>query len=315
VNSGTGRNDNVPDIAVTTKNVLNENEQALLEALIDPRSVVTAVIPESTPAKELFSNLELCCRAYLHLEKIQRKISPIIGRILLVLQENPDKYQSHGYSTFEDFLKRFIEQKMGYSRASAYQSMRLVRKFPGLTINKWLELGTERLQILSKYTQESDPSFPKYLAVAIQAKSKNELLDWAANNKLVARGEVYTRATIINMTHSLYVVWQRFRQDSRVHSIVGSESGGLIFEAMVAECSSSWLHEDMVIEKPPVVVMGTVIGYCGLCKKEWFFPLPEKISMNELRGLMYDHHKEQSKDCEEVVSNLSILRVGAAVTE
>lgn len=302
------------DIAITTKAVLTENEQNLLEALTDPRSVVSLVITGATPATELFGNLELCCKAYLHLEKIQRKIGPVVGQILLVLRDNPDKYQSHGYQTFEDFLSRFIEKKMGYSRSSAYQSMRLVSKFPGLTIDKWRELGTERIQILSKFTQESDPSFPKYLAAASQAKSKIDLMEWAANRQLVQQGESHLHAVIIKMSINLRKAWRVFISEGRVHAYTGSQVEGVIFEAMLAECMSTWLHDDLRVETPTPPVMGIVHGLCSLCKKRWQINIPERISMHDLRGLMHDHHKEESKNCDEGASNLIIDRPAAAVT-
>lgn len=301
----------MPDIAITTRNVLTEAEQNLLEALTDPRSVVSVSIPDSAPAAELFANLELCCRAYLHLEKIQRKIGPIIGRILLVLSDNPDRYQSHGYATFEDFLKRFIEQKMGYSRSSAYQSMRLVRKFPGLALDTWRELGVERIQILSKFTQESDPSFPKYLARARQSKTKVELLEWASDKKLIEQGEHHMKTMIIHMSRNLAAQWRDFRADGRVHSVVGSELEGVIFEAMLAECSSGWLQEDIHCVAEPVVV-GIIHGLCGLCKAKWQIGLPAMVSLHDMRGLMHDYHKEASPHCEEGSSNLIIHRPGAA---
>lgn len=303
------------EVAVVTRNTLSENEQNLLEALIDPRAVVTITIPDSAPSEELFSNLEICCRASVSISRINLKINPIIGRILLVLQENPDKYRSKGYATFEDLLEKFIEVKMGYSRATAYQSMRLVKKFPTLPLDKWQSLGINKLSVLARYTQDSDPSFPKYLAAAVQAKHSVALIEWAVNRSLIAKGESHMRAVVIHMSGNLKYAWKTFKNDSRVQSVTGSELDGVIFESMMSECSSAWLHEDLNVEPTTPPVMGTVHGLCGVCKQMWQIDLPEMVSMNDLRGLMYDYHKQSSPNCDESVSNLIIHRPAAAVEE
>jgi hypothetical protein len=303
------------DIAVAKrKNLLGDEEQALLDALTDPRNVVTVVIPDTIETPELMSNLRLCCGVWSHLEKVQRKISPLIGRILMILHDNPERYQSLGYKDFKDFIVRFVETEMGCSHSSAYQAMRLVRIFPDLPLNVWEELGSRNIHILSKFTKDTDPSFPKYLAAARQINKPSAFLEWAANKNLIQKGEgLYTRAVIINMTIPLSDAWKKFKRDGRVHSITGSEADGVIFESMLAECSASWLLEDLEVEKTPPPVVGTLHGFCGLCKAKWQMGIPERISLHDLRGLVYDHHKEQSPGCEEGASNLIIQRPAGVI--
>lgn len=291
---------------------LDEQEKDLLTALIDPRSSVTTIIPASIDKKELLNNLSICCRAADWADKTTRKIGPLIGRILLVAEGNEEVYKSVGCINFETFITDYVYGKLKYSRSSCYAWMRIVKSNPSLSQEKLNELGTEKLTLLSRFTKETDPSYPKHLAAARQAKNTQDFQKHIYASGLQQRGEDHKTVITIEAVPNVGKHWREFKSSPRVQATVGSQDDGLIFDAMLGECSG-WMSGDgkpELADKPKVVVTVGVryVWACEKCGATGIVPGGYSgKTIRDLRNYIHDAHVEAGKDCTENALDLDLI--------
>lgn len=292
---------------------LTAAETSLLAAMMHPSSKLSVLIPPNATREDLLSNLNICCTASVWADKTMRKINPIIGRILLVIRDQPDTFQSVGYESFGEFVTGYVHGKFGYSRSAAYESMRLVEAHPSLPIEKWMSIGVDRLAVLSKFTKEGDPSYAKHLAVAEQSETTALFKQWAHDKGHIDKGEV-NRATVIIETTKLQAEhWKNFIADPRTQATAGGSAPELIFGAMLAECSS-FLTEDGT--RPKQVVEYSDVAFiwrCEKCHHSGIIPSAFNGQLNDLRFYVHDAHQEMDKNCVELVGNLLFMTAESAL--
>lgn len=293
---------------------LTELDSNLLTALLHPASKLTALIPANASREDLLRNLKLLCQAHEGADKMLRKINPVLGRILSVIQESPEVYQSCGYDTFKEFMSGYVIGQLGCARSSAYQSLRLVKIHPSLPIEKWVDIGVNRLNTMAKFTKEGDPSYEKYLAVAAQAQTDEDFVQWAHDKELINKGDVTRVNVIIAVSRNTAQQWRDFKANSEIQATAGSEDGGEIFTMMMAECSS-WLSPDAPRPAPvPAAPTGEVafIWRCETCGTTGIVPTGyQGKTIDDLRHYIHDAHREAAQDCEVLVGNLGLELVGS----
>ena len=87
-----------PETGLTTA------EQTFIQGLIDPTTSIEAVVPAEVNPESFWHGLTICCRAMKLMRRMVERLRPVIGRMLVVAQQNPEVYQQKGYRTYEDFL-------------------------------------------------------------------------------------------------------------------------------------------------------------------------------------------------------------------
>ena len=101
--------------------VLALDEQALLQEWLAPDTqMLTIVIPPDVDQDRLWRQLEVCCKANKRVEVIRAQLRPLLGKMLIAIQDLPTFYESRGYQTYEEFLDKVIDGRFGLSRSVAY---------------------------------------------------------------------------------------------------------------------------------------------------------------------------------------------------
>lgn len=162
--------------AVRTTNPSLSNELAPLDANVLMREAlgdteVTVDIPETATIKDVEATLRLAINAYQQLASASERIKPIIGRILLTVQDR--KLYRPAFKTFTGFLTQRIVADMGFGRSNAFEALRIARAFPTMTQEDYLNYGATRLLLAAKVTDESDPQHREILDNATQMTTDN----------------------------------------------------------------------------------------------------------------------------------------------
>lgn len=292
---------------------LNEQETSLLAALLHPSTRLSVVIPGDAGREDLLHHLTVCCRAAVWAETTFRKINPVIGRLLSVIKRRPDALT--GYADFTAFMEQYVVGRMGYSRSGAYESMRLSDAHPSLTGERWVQIGTNRLGILAKFSKEGEPSYEKYLAVASQCATDREFKQWAHDKGYIDKGEIgfvdflFEKLKPNTRDHCI-----SFLADPKVHVAAGGESHDSILSNMLAECSS-WLSAD---GHRPVMQISDVafVWSCTKCKAVGVVPSGYPgTTLNHLRNYLHEIHLEASRDCDQQVGELGFQKADQAADE
>jgi hypothetical protein len=225
------------------KDKLTTDEQALLRELLEEDSQIEVVVPASSSGEWLYGGLETCCKALNYLDRQSNRLKPIIGRMLLLIQKDPEIYRSRGYRNFEDFLLRGVCEAMQLSRSNLYEVKRLASKWPNLSLEKYEQLGPTKLNVLSKFTDQSCVNHEKYIDKAL-SMTATKFRSWAEEQKLIAEGEATPVVITIATTQDIASLWQSFVNDGRIQSYCGSASHGVILARLIQECSIEWMAQE-----------------------------------------------------------------------
>lgn len=226
---------------------LTSEEQEAVSLLLSSAGQLDEAVPDDIDGPSLWFNLQACCKALsVHRRNIST-LKPLIGRMLIVLQNNPSIYQHYKYPTFDDFVSRGLRDLLGVPRSEAYAAKRLVEHFPSLSVEDCQTLTYSKLSFISKFTDESKPEANNWLALA-QNNSLDVLKDIAANKGILPREESDFVTLTIIMNKGQRDQWDAFVSDPSIQSHVGSDNPARILEMLIAETEPEWRTSGMYRE-------------------------------------------------------------------
>lgn len=223
---------------------LSQEESDAVSLLLSAAGQLDEAVPDDIDGPSLWFNLQACCKALsVHRRNIST-LKPLIGRMLIVLQNNPSIYQQYQYPTFDDFVSRGLRDLLGVPRSEAYAAKRLVEHFPSLSVEDCQTITYSKLSFISKFTDESKPEANKWLALA-QHNSLDALKDIAANKGILSREESDFVTLTLVLNKGQRDMWDAFVSDPSIQAYVGSDNPGKILEMMIAETEAEWLSRGM----------------------------------------------------------------------
>jgi hypothetical protein len=218
---------------------LTTNEQAIIKAMLDPEASIEVVVPDDIDPEKFWSSLAACCRAVTKMRRLVERLRPIIGRMLLVAQENPAIYEDKGYRTYEDFLRRGVCENLGLSRSDAYEAKRVAQKWPSLTPEEYAQIGSVKMSLLSRVADERTGRGRKLLEKA-KALSIRDLRTELEKKALIERGEFQGAVIVINTTRTIADQFERFVSLPEVQAHCETSDRGAILGHMIEECEVEW---------------------------------------------------------------------------
>ncbi len=219
--------------------VLSSVEEKMLQGLLDPKARIELVIPETFGPTELWENLQLCGKAIGYLERTATRLKPVLGRILLLIQQHPESYNNRGYTSFDTFVIDELCGKMGVSRAYVYEAKMLAVKWPRLSIAHFEQIGSRKLALLSRFTDQSQSGHTKWLKEA-ERHTLTELREIAETQKLITKGEDRPAVIVISTTADVVSEWQRWCANENVQKSAESDNAGMILMRMMQEITGDW---------------------------------------------------------------------------
>lgn len=120
--------------------------------------------PDGTPLQDLERTLGLAVQGYQRLSGAAEKLKPIIGRILLTVKQR--KLWKGYYKNFTAFIQLKAVDQLGFSRASAFDALKIATAFPTLTTEQYARYGGTKLLIAAKVTNQSKPDYQDVLKLA-----------------------------------------------------------------------------------------------------------------------------------------------------
>jgi len=125
---------------------------------------ITVDIPMDATLEQVEDSLRLAVNGYKRLAEASERLKPIIGRILLTVQERK-LYKTH-YNNFTAFLMDRVVAGMGLGRSNAFDALRIAKAFPSLSNEEYMRIGASRLLIAAKVTDETEANYKDVLKEA-----------------------------------------------------------------------------------------------------------------------------------------------------
>jgi hypothetical protein len=229
---------------------LTAEEQEAVSLLLSASGQMDDAIPDDIDGPTLWFNLQSCCKALSAHRRNISTLKPLIGRMLIVLQNNPTIYQHYGFATFDAFVTNGLRDLMGVPRSEAYSAKRLAEHFPSLSIPECQAVGYGKLSFLSKFTSEEKPECNRWLALA-QSNSLDVLKDIAANKGILPREESDFVTYTVVMNKGTREMIEAFVTDPSIQSYVGSDNPAKIIEMACAEAEATWRAHSMYKARAP----------------------------------------------------------------
>lgn len=221
--------------------VLSSEDKSILSAVLDENASLDVVVPGTMDGDTLWKSLEACCRVASHITKASQKIKPVIGRLLVVLKDHPEVYQSRGYRTYENFLSRGLDDLFGISRTEAYALRKVAEKFPSLSVAQFQAIGTTKLYAMAAAIGEGEPGCEAVIEKALQPQTtKEQLREFIAEVKYEDAGERQLTDLTITFTKADAAALKQFLNAPETTAYVGTEAWGTKIMRMMAECAGEW---------------------------------------------------------------------------
>lgn len=118
-------------------------------------------IPEDAKLVDILQTLSLAVQGYKRLSEASEQLKPIIGRILLTVQTR--KLFKPEYKNFTAFVMEKVCGDMGLGRSNAFDSLRIARAFPTMSVDDYKKFGASRLLLASQVTSEDEPDYKDVL--------------------------------------------------------------------------------------------------------------------------------------------------------
>lgn len=118
-------------------------------------------IPDDAKLLDVEKTLQLAITGYKRLSEASERLKPIIGRILLVVQER--KLWKPDYKNFTEFLDKKVVDEMGLGRSNAFDALRIARAFPTMSNEDYQRYGASRLLEAAKITDEAQEDYKQIL--------------------------------------------------------------------------------------------------------------------------------------------------------
>lgn len=217
---------------------LTSDEQVLVDSLLTSRAQVCEVLPDDMKGDDVWKILTACTKSLVVYRKSISTLKPVIGRLLVIAQNNPTIYRERGYVTFDDFCSRGLYELLGVPRSEAYQAKRLVEKWPSLSMEDFQRVSYSKLIEISKFTSESEVDSNKWLEAA-QTNTLDGLRDQIAQKKGIPREDLDMVTVTVVVSKKDRDFWNEVSKSPKVHGVVGSESAGRIF---MNAMDALWAH-------------------------------------------------------------------------
>lgn len=166
--SGLVQTPNAPSMPNTAVKVTDEElglPETILKAALGFKDI-TVDIPMNATLLQVEDTLSLAITGYNKLRDASERLKPVIGRILLTVQDR--KLFRPVYKNFTDYVMRKVVADMGFGRSNAFDSLKIARAFPHLTLEQYQNYGATRLLLAARVTNETDPDHMAFLDKSTQ---------------------------------------------------------------------------------------------------------------------------------------------------
>lgn len=230
-----------------SKESLSPSERRILIGLLATRGSVNATLPDTMIASEIFGTVSLCGSVLVDIRKIAARTKVLVGRCLVLIQNNPTTYEDRGYSSFNQFISDDVNglpKITGISRNELYKAKNVAEAIPDLSLSDAQSVGWTKLSTLaSKYTS-SDSGF-----TAMLESAKTDTVD-QFNERLyrsdqqIPDGSLEFGVIQVTVTKDIQKRFAEFTQDPRIRAYCGTDNTGQILERLMEEAEGVWLMEN-----------------------------------------------------------------------
>jgi hypothetical protein len=228
--------------------VTDQEKEIIATVFRHPDDQIDVVIPDNIKADDLAAQVVACTKVFSRVGRAHRRMVPILGRMFSVLQYRKDVLDILGCKNFTDFMDNLVPKVFRINRNDAYSCLRIAREFPQITVNTFDGLTIAKLKAIARaipynngFISDRQMSVRNELVNKAKDLNYEGLIEHMHDQGIVDKEVVMPSKVVIRASEEVAKKWEKFKEDPRVRSYVGTENEGVIFDAMMAECFTTWI--------------------------------------------------------------------------
>lgn len=230
--------------AVQTTDLVQRTDQGEdLLSLLGVREI-SVRLPDDAKLDQVEQTLAIAITGYKRLFEASEQLKPVIGRILLAVQDR--KLWKPAYRNFTDYLTRRVVEQMKFGRSNAFDALKIARAFPNMSNDDYARYGASRLLLASSVVSEDTEGYEDILTQSLATtvdKFKEDVRGLRAT--IGSRKEVFLIA--IRATAELRDHWQTLLKDSQLSAA-----------DLFADLIDAYQREQISARKPTRVIPAAV---------------------------------------------------------
>ena len=225
---------------------LSSDERSLLSMLLRRDEQIDIVIPASTSADQLWESLTLCAKVFGPVNKARQILKLLIGRMLNLMQDRPELYESRGFRSFDQFMsdeKRGLPKILNISRGELYKTKSVAERNPSLPISDYREIGFSKLAALGPVTREGNSDYPAWINAA-KTSTLTELREQIYRSDAnIPPGSLEMDMLVLPMTKADKDEIEEFIGDPQMQAVSGSRDRAKVLVNATREARMEWLAQ------------------------------------------------------------------------
>jgi hypothetical protein len=222
---------------------LTSEERALLTTLLASDDRTDVAIPKDINARDLWTTLELCCRVFIRVRKASAQLKLLIGRALIIIQENPDIYKQRGFRSFDDFMTREdgLPGFTGISRSELYKTKTVAETFPTtVSLGDARDLGVTKLSLLAQVTREGNSDSNEWVEKAKKLTIPQLKTAIYRSNQQIEEGSLDFDTLQITVTMAQKQAIEEFLDDPEIQAYNCTKMPAVILMNAICEVGEQW---------------------------------------------------------------------------
>jgi hypothetical protein len=226
---------------------LSNDERIILTELLtqNDKSIALSITPSITQ-DELTGYFDIAGKAHKRLGDAISTLKPIIGQLLVTVQNRPEIWKSMGFRSFDDFLTNGATVMTKMSRPSLYECLRVAKAFPSLEIERYDKIGSGKMSVLVKVTSENNSNCEELLKAAENPEvTVNGLRDIVAEKGLGEPAVLKTESLRIICDQAVKLEFEEMLNDDTLKHGLGINTPSALLQALMADAKGSLYSQAM----------------------------------------------------------------------
>jgi hypothetical protein len=236
------------NLSAIAKKKVSPEEIKLLSELTKPNAKIEVSVSGEITAKDWKETTGVVCRALVRAQMQGQKLFPVLGRLLVIAEENTAIWEGH--ESFKKFLVAEIEDKFGISVSSAYETLNVAKRLPHLQLGQVESIPRRNMRVYLQAVPVGSEKNKESVALMEKAAElpEKEFREHCENLKLIEKGETAGAFLRVPCNKTQLKRMEKFFENPQYQAYCGTTKPIVMLERAIEEAASEWIIQAAAAE-------------------------------------------------------------------
>lgn len=230
-----------------------DRQTDIFEKLLYNNRSPEEIMPADIDPAELWEYFNAAGKGYGAAEQSLRRLTPLLGRALLLIRQHSHLYKQYGFTSFSDFMARGMKE-IGVSRDKAFKCLSIAESMSHVSTSILEKIGVEKAAAIARAVATQ---VPRDSPIEMSRNATNQWVAIAQTQGMTVaklKTEIETQqmreaGDLTRVPHTLYLtkpvseMLTEFLENAKIEAFVGSKDQSVKVEHALQECRSGWLAQ------------------------------------------------------------------------